>query len=113
MNSMQNVYEITTGIFQVLATARARKMRFGNETTRIQGFSKMAAGSRLSTQPRQPVFVAGTRVGIQAIPESTRPRAVVPTSAGTQLPARQFFVTRPLDRQEFATNTPIPQPVST
>ena len=89
-------------------------MQFGNETTRTQGFSKMAAGSnpnKLSTQPGQPVFVAGTRVGIQAIPENVRPRVVVPTSAGTQPPARQCVVARPLDRQGVA--TPSPQLVST
>ena len=55
----------------------------------------MAAGS---TEPGQPVFVAGTR-----------PRVVVPTSAGTQPPARQFVVAHPL----VATNSPSPQPVST
>ena len=54
----------------------------------------MAAGS---TQPGQPVFVAGTR-----------PRVVVPASAGTQPPARQFVVPHPL----VATNSPSPQPVS-
>ena len=71
-----------------------------------QGFSKMVAGSvlgsinRLSVQCAQPVFVAGTRVGIQAIPEnSVRPQVVVPTNAGTQPLARQFVVARPLDRQ--------------
>ena len=73
----------------------------------------MAAGSnpnRLCTQPAQPVFVAGTRVCIQAIPENPRPRVVVPTSAGTQPPAHQCVVARPLDRQGFATNSPSPSP---
>ena len=55
----------------------------------------MAAGS---TQPGQPVFVAGTR-----------PRVVVPTSAGNQLPARQFVVAHPL----VAAISPSPQPVNT
>ena len=89
-------------------------MRFGNETTRAQGFSKMAAGSNpMNPQPGQPVFVAGTRVGIQAIPENARPRVVVPMSAGTQPPTRQCVVARPLDRLRVATNSPSPQPVST
>ena len=70
-------------------------MQFGKETTRTQGFSKMAAGS--NPQPGQPVFVAGTRVGIQAIPENARPRVVVPMSTGTQPPARQCVVAHPLD----------------
>ena len=75
----------------------------------------MAAGSvpGLNTQPGQP---AGTRVGIQAMPEtSARPRVIVPTidSRGTQPPARQCVVARPLDRQGVATNSPSPQPVST
>ena len=55
----------------------------------------MAAGS---TQPGQPVFVAA----------GTRPRVVVPASAGTQPPVRQFVVPHPL----VATNSPSPQPVS-
>ena len=85
-----------TGIFQVLACNRAgARMRSGNETTRTQGFSEnMVAGS---TQPGKPVFVAGTR-----------PRVVVPTSAGTQPPPRQFVVANPL----VANNSPSPQPVS-
>ena len=70
-------------------------MRSGNETT-LHGFSEnMAAGS---TQPGQPVFVAGTRL-----------RVVVPASDGTQPPAHQCVVACPL----VATNSPSPQPVST
>jgi len=79
----------------------------------------MAVGSvsgSVSTQPGQPVFVAGTRVGIQVIPENTeRPRVVVPTNAGTQPFARQCVVARHLDLQgasTVATNSPTPQPVS-
>ena len=94
----------------------------------------MAAGSNsMNPQPGQPVFVAGTRVGIQAIPENARPRVVVPgtrvgiqaipenarprvvvpMSAGTQPPTRQCVVARPLDRLRVATNSPSPETVST
>ena len=84
---------------------------------RTQGFSKTATGFvpgsiRLSTQPGQPVFVAGTRVGIQVIPETVRDLVVVPTNAGT----RQCVVARPPDRQgatRIATNSASPQTVST
>jgi len=79
----------------------------------------MAASSvSVSTQPGQPVFVAGTRVGIQVIPENTeRPRVVVPTNAGTQPFARQCVVARHSvglqGAARVATNSPTPQPVST
>ena len=79
-------------VFQVLVTAWARKCGLGTRL-RVQGFSKMAAGS-----------VPGS---------SARPRVVVPTNAGTQPPARQCVVARPLDRQGVATNSPSRQPVST
>ena len=88
------------------------------------GCFKMAASSvsgSVSTQPGQPVFVAGTRVGMQVIPENTeRPRVVVPTNADTQPFAGQCVVARhsewPADLQgaaRVATNSPTPQPVST
>ena len=50
------------------------------------------------------MFVAGTRVGIQVIPETVRDLVVVPTNAGT----RQCVVARPPDRQgatRIATNS--------
>ena len=82
----------------------------------------MAASSvSVSTQPGQPVFVAGTRVGRQVIPKNTeRPRVVVPTNADTQPFARQCVVARHSEwladlqgAARVATNSPTPQPVST